>query len=69
MPLVPASVTPAEDPAGKAKDDIKLKFGEVLLVSLTDGQETGTPFRVSASTYERYYTNEAKFRLKKTFQP
>ena len=67
-PLAPASITPAEDPGKNAVNEIKLKFGEVALVGIDANGNEGILFKVSDSTYRAYYSNENKFRVKKTFQ-
>lgn len=67
--LQPSKVTEVEDPGKTIENAIQVGFGEVLLVSLdTNGQETGNSFKVSTSTYSKYYRDETKFRLKKNHE-
>jgi imidazole glycerol phosphate synthase subunit HisF len=66
-PLSPSSITQAEDPGKNVIAGIRLNVGEVLLVSVDqNGTESGIPFKVNTNTYNRYYKDETKFRLKKT---
>lgn len=45
----------------------QLKPGQVLVAEIKDGEETGVFFAVSETTYNRSYTDETKFRLKKKY--
>lgn len=68
QPLIPVSIIQAEDP-GIDKTEVPLKPDEVLLVSLDlNGNESGIPFIVNTKTYQTYYGDDTKFRLKKTSQ-
>lgn len=68
-PLQPSTVAEAEDPGRTALKETNIAYGEVLIISLDqNGNETGNPFKVSAGTYDRYYNDETKFRLKKNHE-
>jgi hypothetical protein len=66
--IEPVSIQPAEYPDKTMQDNIKLSFGEILICSIDSQGNEGVPFKVSTSTFKRYYQDENKFRVKKNYQ-